>query len=100
MDSDEEDSDSGERRSKRKRRTWVIVVQGDVARGKMIRRMGLAGTDRTMLDGGDSQNGRDRGGGLWSGNGRVFGHGGDMSEWVCVNSTSVVRAKHGRRVLP
>ena len=49
VDSDEEDSDSGERRSKRKRRTWVIVVQGDVARGKMIRRMGLAGTDRTMV---------------------------------------------------
>ena len=49
VNSDEEDSDSGERRSKRKRRTWVIVVQGDVARGKMIRRMGLAGTDRTMV---------------------------------------------------
>ena len=30
----------------------------------------------------------------------MFGHGGDVSEWVCVNSTSVVRAKHGRRVLP
>ena len=27
----------------------VIVVQGDLARGKMIRRMGLAGTDRTMV---------------------------------------------------
>ena len=49
VDSDEEDSDSGERRSKRKRRTWVIVVQGDVARGKMIRRMGLARTNRTMV---------------------------------------------------
>ena len=49
VNSDEEDSDSGERRGKRKRRTWVIVVQGDVARGKMIRRMGLAGTDRTMV---------------------------------------------------
>ena len=30
----------------------------------------------------------------------MFGHGGDVSEWVCVNSTSVVRAEHGRRVLP
>ena len=76
------------------------MVQGDVARGKMIRRMGLAGTDRTMVGIVRTVGIGHRGGVVWSGNGRMFGHGGDVSEWVCVNSTSVVRAKHGRRVLP
>ena len=76
------------------------MVQGDVARGKMIRRMGLAGTDRTMVGivrtVGIGAVGYGAGMAECSDTGVTT----DVSEWVCVNSTSVVRAKHGRRVLP